>query len=336
MRVVFAVCLLGFFLGPPVSGSEFPDAFLAEYCFDCHDDLVQKGDIRLDDAIDRSWAEYDSLDYFERIMKVVASGEMPPKEKSYRPSEEERAEVAEWLHEALLKNSKVGGTVLRRLNRLEYENTIEKVFSFSYEVPDGFPVDQHYHGFDNIGKALVLSPTLMESYAESAASVADKLFPPPEKTVESSLFTATPEELVISYSSGYVVDGAMRIASKTATVSRSCTWPTKFEAEASGVYRLKLDLSAFGDLGGLPFELQVRAKKVSDSDGVSVNTLRKLASFKVNSETPKTFEVPVEIYEGETVIFYFANGVLDSDREDKEEFRSYLMSRFSQNPRLLA
>lgn len=337
MATKIAICLLAVFIGSSLSGNEFvPDAFLAEYCFDCHDDLTQKGEIRLDDAIDREWSDRKSLAYFEQIKKVIASGDMPPADESHRPSDEERAEVTEWLHEALLENSEVGGTVLRRLNRNEYERTIQRVMGFSYDVPEGFPADQHYHGFDNIGKALVLSPTLMESYANSAAEVADKLFPPASKPVESSVFTASPEELVISYSSGYVVDGAMRIASKSSPVSRSCTWPTKFEAEASGVYRLKLDLSTLGDLDGAPFELQVRAKQVSESDGVGVETLRLLTSFEVTSETATAFEEDVQIYEGETIILYFANAVLDSDRGDAEAFREYLTQQFAANSELLA
>jgi len=315
---------------------EFPEAFFAEYCFDCHDDLTQKAEIRLDDAIDRDWSEEESLVFFERIKKVVEKGEMPPKKEKHRPSDEEYAEVTKWLHASLLEHSEVGGTVLRRLNRVEYEKTIQQVLGFSYQVPDGFPQDQHFHGFDNLGEGLVLSPTLMESYSVSAAEVADNLFPPPEKPVESSLFTASPDELVISYSSGYVIDGAMRIASNSPQFSRSCTWPTKFEAKASGTYDLKLDLSRLGSLGGDPFLLHVKAKKVSDSDGVTVDSLRLLTEFEVTSASPKTFETTIEIFRGETVVFYFANAVLNSDNKKRDAFRAYLMKSFESNPRLLA
>lgn len=318
------------------SASEFPDAFFAEYCFDCHDDLTQKAEIRLDDAIDRDWSDLKSLAFFERVKKVIEKGEMPPKKEKHRPSDEEYAEVTQWLHESLLEHSEVGGTVLRRLNRVEYENTIQRVLGFSYRVPEGFPVDQHFHGFDNLGEGLVLSPTLMESYAVSAAEVADHLFPPPAKPVDSSLFTASPDELVISYSSGSVIDGAMRIASNSPQVSRSCTWPTKFEAKASGKYRLKLDLSRLGTLGGAPFLLQVRAKKVSDDDSVRVDSLRLLAEFEVTTESPQTFEQTIEVYRGETLIFYFANAVLDSNNDARDAFRAYLTESFQEDERLRA
>ena len=319
-----------------IVGAEFPDAFFAEYCFDCHDDLTQEAEVQLDNAIDLDWGKPETHHFFERVLDVVSDGAMPPKDEAHRPSKEESKALKEWLHRELLEHSKVGGTVLRRLNQVEYEKTITSVFGFDYKVPPGFPADQTSHGFDNQGEALLLSPPLMESYVEAAAQVADKLFPPIGKPVPVSLFTAMPEEMVISYSSGYIIDGAMRLASKSAPVSRSCTWPTKFEAKGSGTYRVKIDLSQFKGIGKSPMRLQLRAKKVSDDDSVDVNSLRLLTEFEVTEDEPKSFEKTVEIYAGETLICYFANAPLDSDRESKEVFADYLRSEFESKPELFA
>lgn len=337
MKLLFRGWLCLQLLGAGVSiGAEFPDAFFAEYCFDCHDDLTQEAEIQLDNAIDLDWGNPATHHFFERVLEVVADGAMPPKDESHRPSPEESKALTEWLHHELMEYSKVGGTVLRRLNKVEYEKTVASIFGFDYGVPQGFPADQTSHGFDNQGEALLLSPPLMESYVEAAVEVADKLFPPIAQPVASSLFTATPEEMVISYSSGYVIDGTMRLASKSDPVSRSCTWPTKFEAKGSGTFRVIIELSQFRGVSKEPMLMQLRAKSLSIIDGVDVNSLRLLAEFKVGGEEPKAFEKIVEIYKGETVICYFANAPLDSDKGDKKSYESYLRTQFEAHPALFA
>ena len=317
------------------SSAGFPDKFFARYCFECHDDLIQENGVRLDDAIDRDWGDLDTHHFFERIMQVVEDGDMPPGKAETQPEKGEREEVVAWLHENLLAHSEVGGTVLRRLNEKEYTRTIEKLFGISYQVPDGFPSDDRFHGFENQGEDLVLSPPLMEGYVESAALIADRLFPPPPLPVVPEEFQAGPEDLVISYSSGAVVDGAMRLASKTNTIARSSTWPQKFEAKASGVYKVRVELSAIGATEE-PFQAELRAKRVSDNDFGPVTSLRLLKRFSVASDQPKVFEAEVEIYEGETLLFYFANAALDSGNDKKKELRAYLTRQFESNPRLMA
>lgn len=336
MRVAFFS--LSLLIANYTFGSEFPDSFFANYCFDCHDDVTQKGEVRLDDAIDREWGEMDSLHFFERVKKVVSSGEMPPPEKKNQPDPSERKKVSQWLHEKLMEHSRVGGTVLRRLNRTEYENTIRTLFPIrDFKVPNGFPSDQSFHGFDNIGEGLILSAPLMEAYQEAAILIADKYFPPPRKEVSRSTVVVKPEEMVISYSSGQVVDGAMRLASKSSPMMRSCSWPAKFEAKGSGKYRVKLKLSAIGDdLGEVPAEFHLLAKKVSETDATGVESLRKLAGFEVSSSEPVVYEKEVDIYAGETIVFYWANAPLDSDNADKADLAAFVKARFENDPRLMA
>ncbi|MDF1814869.1 MAG: DUF1588 domain-containing protein [Verrucomicrobiales bacterium] len=329
--------LLYFALSLQISAKEFPDAFFANYCFDCHDDVTQKAEIRLDDAIDRDWSNPESLRFFETVKKVIEAGEMPPPKKNNQPRENERQEVVQWLHESLMEHSNVGGTVLRRLNRIEYETTIRHLFPIKdFKVPPGFPPDQSFHGFDNVGEGLVLSAPLLEAYQEAAISVADRYFPPRPKTVEPSTMKIHPEDMVISYSSGQIVDGAMRLASKSSPTMRSCSWPSKFEAFGSGTYTVSLNLSARGCSNSNPAKFHLLAKKVSDADGVAVESLRKLAEIDVVSETPCQFVHEVDIYAGETIIFYWANAPLDSDNNDKSELELYLKKRFSDDPKLMA
>ena len=69
-----------------------------------------------------------------------------------------------WLDTTLSKRDPPGGTVLRRLNREEYENTVRNILGIPFAAPESFPSDLEYHGFDNVGEGLVLSPPLMAQF----------------------------------------------------------------------------------------------------------------------------------------------------------------------------
>lgn len=330
--VVFVVAGLKF----DVRAANFPAAFFAQHCFDCHDASTQKGGIQFDTAAERDWDDRESHVFFERVLKAIRSGQMPP--DSNLPTAEVQP-VTEYLHRQLMEHSRIGGTVLRRLNQREYENTISSLFGFDFQVPDGFPPDQTLHGFDNVGENLVLSPPLMEAYFESAVAVADQVFPPPPRPVTPTVVRRLPRNMAISYSSSMVIDGSMRLAQRTPTVIRSCTWPTSFEARTSGRYRIKVKLSAIGPEkrpDDEPMKLHVYAKNIALDQGNEDNPLqlRRLAAYDVTSETAEWFECEAVLYRNETPIFFYANAPLDST--DKKSFEAYLREQFQANPRLLA
>jgi hypothetical protein len=50
-----------------------------------------------------------------------------------------------------------GEVVLRRLNRVEYANTIADLLDVHGDFTAGFPEDLREHGFDNNGAALMFS-----------------------------------------------------------------------------------------------------------------------------------------------------------------------------------
>ncbi len=61
-----------------------------------------------------------------------------------------------------------GRVTLRRLNRVEYNNTIRDLFGVDFRPADDFPSDDVGYGFDNIGDVLSLPPLLMEKYLAAA------------------------------------------------------------------------------------------------------------------------------------------------------------------------
>jgi len=76
-----------------------------------------------------------------------------------------------------------GRVVLRRLNRVEYENTICDLLGISVRLKEQLPQDSAADGFDNAGAAHHTSSFLMEKYLEAAdlaldAAIANRPQPP--------------------------------------------------------------------------------------------------------------------------------------------------------------
>jgi hypothetical protein len=59
-------------------------------------------------------------------------------------------------------------TVLRRLNRAEYERTICDLLGIHADFRESLPLDTSSHNFDNVGDALHVSSFLMDRYLEAA------------------------------------------------------------------------------------------------------------------------------------------------------------------------
>ena len=62
---------------------------------------------------------------------------------------------------------------LRRLNRVEYNNTIRDLVGIDFKPAADFPNDDVGYGFDNNGDVLSLSPLLMEKYLTAAEAILD-------------------------------------------------------------------------------------------------------------------------------------------------------------------
>src|SRR5690349_16583697 len=98
---------------------------LSKYCYDCHADGVNKGKV----AFDGLKTESDVLnrDLWQRALKNLSAGIMPPT-KADQPTVEERKTIAHWIKKDVFaidsSNPDPGRVTIRRLNRLEYRNTI--------------------------------------------------------------------------------------------------------------------------------------------------------------------------------------------------------------------
>ncbi len=317
------------------NGSPIPDTplnILSNYCLNCHDEVEMKGDVNLD-HLSVDWTRGENLELWERVLHMAEEGKMPPEEKR-QPSVEERATLVAWLDETLRKHTPIGGTLPRRLSQAEYRATIQDLFGLpEFELPLGFPKDSEYHGFNNVGEGLVLSPPLMEAYAKVAQQIAEQVYPPEGSAPKHSIRSAGPEDMVLSFSAATVVGDVLRLASRSETIMRSCTWPSRIEIMASGTYRITISASTFRPKTDEPMKLELRARELTASDRSNVNTFRLLEAFEFSSYSPQTYTFEADLYEGQTVLLRWSNA------EMTHEFNALadqLGAWFERDPRLLA
>jgi mono/diheme cytochrome c family protein len=306
---------------------------LSQNCVGCHDGDSAEGGINLN-RIEIAWDNPKTIEHWYKVFKVIDHSHMPPPEET-QLSRDAKKKLLAFLDEKLQKHTNFGGTLPRRLNRLEYQNTIRTTFlNEDFELPLGFPKDNRQHGFDTVSEALVLSPPLLAAYQEVAQQIADEVFPPVRALPEPTRWTAGVDDLVLSFSASTIHGDALRLACHSAdSIMRSSTWLSKIEIQTSGTYRVTVEASTFRPRDDRPLTLEIRARDLSTSDRSSSASHRLLETFEINSETPEKFTFDAVLYEGQTLLFRWADAELS---HDPKVFRSVLETRFREDPRFLA
>ena len=149
--------------------------FLKEHCVSCHGPEKQKGDLRLDTLPNR-FEDAATAARWAEVVHVLNRHEMPPEEKP-QPAPVAAARFAEWLEGELSRaelSKRSSRVVLRRMNRAEYNNTIRDLVGVDFKPAEKFPEDPPAGGFDNIGRALSISPLQLELYYAAARQILDR------------------------------------------------------------------------------------------------------------------------------------------------------------------
>src|SRR5476651_2392366 len=128
----------------PVTLKDHIKPVLEKYCFDCHNDKKQKGDVNLLSVVDNPKLE-ENRKVWEKVAEMVEGGDMPP-EKKPQPSDAQRDLMVKFIDGQLSKADCIGpanpGKVtIRRLNRTEYRNTIRDLMGVQFD-PEDFPNDE--------------------------------------------------------------------------------------------------------------------------------------------------------------------------------------------------
>ena len=86
-----------------------------------------------------------------------------------------------------------GRTTLRRLNIVEYDNTVRDLLGTALTPAHAFPADGVSDGFDTIGATLGVSPVLAQQLVSAASTLADELFArPATDPVRVAILPCTP------------------------------------------------------------------------------------------------------------------------------------------------
>ncbi len=166
-RLLLLSCLLpaALFAAPP----GFEDAvrpFLAAHCVGCHGAEKPKGDLRLD-TLKADFKDAKTAAVWNAVREQLRDGTMPPKKSVQLPAEAKKA-VLDWLA-VNLRTAPPPAPVVRRLNRVEYENTLRDLLDIpGLEVKETLPADGDSNGFDTVATGLDISYVQMALYLEAA------------------------------------------------------------------------------------------------------------------------------------------------------------------------
>lgn len=233
---------------------------LAEYCFGCHADGANEGSMSLDDLLAIEQRDVANAGWY-RVLKQLQAGLMPPAEEE-QPSKDQLAKIERWIKFQAFAidpdHPDPGHVTVRRLNQVEYRNTIRDLLGVDYDTDANFPADDTGHGFDNIGEVLSISPLLLEKYVNSAKEIISSVVPTVsgvirQTTIPGDRFQLDAQSIAASMSDGEQGQGrAMRgrrgprIEEGTIELSyyKNLRARADLQVEQAGDYILRLNIEA--------------------------------------------------------------------------------------------
>jgi hypothetical protein len=152
------------------------EPILETYCYACHGYGEHAGGHAFDEYKSDK-ALVGDVKLWSAVLKNVRARLMPPHTEA-QPTDSERKQLFDWIEFDAFRidvaNPDPGRVTLRRLNRVEYRNTIRDLMGVDYDTSDEFPADDSGYGFDNVGDAMSVSPLLMEKYLNAADAILAK------------------------------------------------------------------------------------------------------------------------------------------------------------------
>lgn len=136
-----------------------------ESCLECHDSATAKGKLSLE-ALSLDMSDANAATWM-KCLEQVDRGFMPPPDKKQPDKGDLDAAILD-LESRLIRHHAGKApaerqTVLRRLNRVEYRNTVRDLLGLelSADPTADFPGDERSHGFTSDGEKLVTSSFLL-------------------------------------------------------------------------------------------------------------------------------------------------------------------------------
>mgnify|MGYP002628050174 FL=1 len=153
---------------------------LKTHCVKCHGPEKQESGIRLDDLSTDLVNDRAAAENWHEVLNVLNAGEMPPTDERQLTAQQHQT-LTTWIstkvkHAIEAGRDTSGRAVLRRLNRLEYQNTMSDLLSLEMDYTRDLPPDSvSADGFTNDGSALNMSAMQLEYYLDTARRALDRV-----------------------------------------------------------------------------------------------------------------------------------------------------------------
>ncbi len=289
-------------------GSQTVRAFVDQHCTNCHDATEKKGGLDLEALPIKFDSEKDRAEWVKVFDRVLAD-EMPPAKKP-RPDAAAKRALLETIGGGIVKVEKSlqaaeGRVPLRRLNRLEFERTVQELLGVETPMLHILPSDPPSHGFDTVAEGLRISQLHIEKYLEAVdAAIPEALdFRPPSDKEPKRYFYKEEQGVKRQLD---VADGApdpknqnkihhqMLKELPDAIVWFNAGYPQadlkQFSAKQSGRYRIRI--SAYGhQTDGRDLMMRVYTE--------NYRTRRPLGYFDIPPDKPRVVELNVTLNSGE-------------------------------------
>ena len=212
--------------------------FFDSFCISCHGMEKSKGDLRLDQIDVQKW---NAPSLLNDIHTAIESGEMPPEDAPRLPEPDQLKALQKVLRNQLrLLAEKQKPGMLKRLSRVEYQNTVNDVFGSDFSLLDRLPLDNIEAGFNNNADNLHMSVFDMESYFTIAILIAESVVsdkPAPRGVVYSTKNTDIDTHIHKDNTSGFAP--SLSLASRPLVfATQSIQIKINPSVKTSGVYRI--------------------------------------------------------------------------------------------------
>jgi mono/diheme cytochrome c family protein len=282
--------------------------FLIKHCQECHSGGMPKGAF----SLDKLTPDFDDAANRERwlaVQKRLQAGEMPPKTRP-RPVEMDVQALVGWIEAKAGAARAHGRAVLRRLNRIEYQNTVRDLLDIDVELQEMLPADSSANGFDNSGEALHLSSFLLEKYLEASdTALSHAIANGPQPPVVKKRYSLKDQHQV-----KVTTEKVFRIEGDTVTMFSSSAWQAvhvyQFYPPDRGRYRFRISASAVQS-GNRPLTycVTVGGKRMAGTSGL-------IGYYDAPADNPSVVEF-VEFMEPRTTITILPYGLPNAQTIDK-------------------
>ncbi len=182
--VVLVICTAGAFAAGACAdeGSAWREAvapILQQHCYRCHGPLKQESRVRLDTLSGDLLNDRAAAEMWHEVLNVLNTAEMPPADEPQLTAAELETlttQIRRQLQAADEANRATAGrVVMRRLNRVEYQNTMQDLIGIDMDYAGDLPPDAiSSDGFTNNGQSLQMSAIQLEYYLANARRALDR------------------------------------------------------------------------------------------------------------------------------------------------------------------